>query len=151
VISANDGIATLSIAHTRASDAGLYRCIAHNPYGRERSTAFVYVECVGSKGSSDRYQLEPNGHVGRGRSLPPLPRALAAPGVEKEHPLTSVAESEMHMYSQEYSMSSEAPGFLKVVRPLPKRVEIDEGDALNLVCIITSNIHYIRKWKSARF
>ncbi|GAA48023.1 muscle M-line assembly protein unc-89 [Clonorchis sinensis] len=66
------GHACLTITKARLSDAGLYRCIAHNRYGRERCTAFVYVEAIGRRGSTDRQALGTGLPLGRGRSLPPV-------------------------------------------------------------------------------
>ncbi|CAH8490520.1 unnamed protein product [Dicrocoelium dendriticum] len=74
--STGDGTACLKISNLRTSDAGLYRCIAHNRYGRERSTAFVYVVTLAQRSSIDRSTYARGMSAGRELSIPPTSSSL---------------------------------------------------------------------------
>ncbi|KAL3321177.1 hypothetical protein Ciccas_000134 [Cichlidogyrus casuarinus] len=135
-----EGHAVLTIHKVESRDAGLYTCVAHNRYGRQRSTGIVSVESLPrsankavtqARGSS--YSMEYTSSSFRSKSVDisrksfredsSLPPKFAAPSSKVETP--------------------SAPVEFKLVAGLPKTVDLVEGDALNLSCIVLSNIHYI--------
>lgn len=132
----------MTISQFRPTDAGLYRCIAHNRYGRERSTSFVYIESTGrslGQGTPDLHLPQTNGHAERGRSLRPI-GTRTAPGADTTfHPLV---ENKLPVRVS----SPIETGFMRIVKALPKQIEVDEGEAISLVCLVSTNIHYIRKF-----
>ncbi|VDQ01345.1 unnamed protein product [Trichobilharzia regenti] len=135
------GLAYLRIHNVRSSDAGLYRCTAYNRFGRERTTCFVYVDPIGQKG--ERRPGMMNGsfttayHQSTDSSLSLLSSHLSESG----------AKASPH----DHADSPKLTGYINVLRSLPKAIEVEEGDPIELTCQINTNLHYIPTWsKSGR-
>ncbi|VEL26946.1 unnamed protein product [Protopolystoma xenopodis] len=183
------GRTSLSVHTLHISDSGMYTCIAHNRYGRDRSIGFVHVESqpgglgrtgsslglrsaggVGASGfsselsglsfaaSTNSMSVSSSSHpaaqlrrgVGRGRSLPPTPPlAPSMTALTGRGELPSLAEqrspSPHNTLLNGYRADTpEKTGFLNVVETVAKVVEVTEGEALTLTCLVNTNIHYIQ-------
>ncbi|CAH8628965.1 unnamed protein product [Schistosoma margrebowiei] len=129
------GLAYLRIHNVRSSDAGLYRCIAYNRFGRERTTCIVHVESIKQKGVH-RSDMRNGSFTSK---------------KDTDSSLALLSENGIKASPKDHSDSPKLTGYITVLRPLPKTIEVEEGSPIELTCRVDTNLHYIPTWsKSGR-
>lgn len=60
--------------------------------------------------------------------------------------LALLSENGIKASPRDHSDSPKLTGYINVLCPLPKTIEVEEGSPIELTCRVDTNLHYIRKY-----